>query len=206
VRQATPALSYGSYREVTLTNRQYAFARDYEGQAVFVTVNNDDISADFYLPGEGTYVGALGQQTVSSENGQLRVTIPANSGEIWIPEQRAIKEDPVALHTEDAIGTAEEPKAEIPEVKAPEPAPAPEAPTPAQGAPQETAPAPQAPASNHADSGAYDEAFEKGRIAGLQEAILAIMEKNGNVTDQMRRDVADNVYHDSLITWIKSFR
>ena len=50
------------------------------------------------------------------------------------------------------------------------------------------------------------EAFERGKIAGLQEAILAIMEKNGPVTDQMRRDVMDNVYHDSLITWIKSFR
>ena len=53
---------------------------------------------------------------------------------------------------------------------------------------------------------ALDEAFEKGKIAGLQEAILAIMSKNGPITDQMRRDVADNVYHDSLINWIKSFR
>lgn len=50
------------------------------------------------------------------------------------------------------------------------------------------------------------EDFEKGKIAGLQEAILAIMEKNGPVTDQMRKDVTDNVYHDSLINWIKSFR
>ena len=53
---------------------------------------------------------------------------------------------------------------------------------------------------------AGDEAFEKGKIAGLQEAILAIMEKNGPVTDQMKKDVTDNVYHDSLIAWIKSFR
>ena len=53
---------------------------------------------------------------------------------------------------------------------------------------------------------AYMEAFEKGKIAGLQEAILAIMGKNGPITDQMRKDVMDNVYHDSLINWIKSFR
>lgn len=52
----------------------------------------------------------------------------------------------------------------------------------------------------------YQEAFEKGKIAGLQEAILAIMSKNGPITDQMRRDVADNIYHDSLIAWVKSFR
>ena len=48
--------------------------------------------------------------------------------------------------------------------------------------------------------------YEDGIIAGLQEAIIAIMEKNGYVTDQMRRDVYNNTYHDSLITWIKSFR
>ena len=50
------------------------------------------------------------------------------------------------------------------------------------------------------------ESFEKGRIAGLQEAILAIMEKNGPVTDQMRRDVMANTHHASLVNWIKSFR
>ena len=50
------------------------------------------------------------------------------------------------------------------------------------------------------------QAFERGKIAGLQEAILAMMEKNGPVTDQMRRDVMENVYHDSLINWVKSFR
>ena len=55
-------------------------------------------------------------------------------------------------------------------------------------------------------SGSDSDAFERGKIAGLQEAILAIMEKNGPVTDQMRRDVEANVYHDSLINWVKSFR
>ena len=50
------------------------------------------------------------------------------------------------------------------------------------------------------------QAFERGKIAGLQEAILAMMEKNGPVSDQMRRDVMENVYHDSLINWVKSFR
>ena len=53
---------------------------------------------------------------------------------------------------------------------------------------------------------AVSKAFEDGKIAGLQEAILAIMEKNGPVTDQMHRDVEANVYHDSLINWVKSFR
>ena len=51
-----------------------------------------------------------------------------------------------------------------------------------------------------------EKTYEEGIIAGLQEAIIAIMEKNGPVTDQMRRDVLNNTHHDSLIIWVKSFR
>ena len=51
----------------------------------------------------------------------------------------------------------------------------------------------------------YDASYEDGKTAGLQEAILAIMEKNGPVTEQMRRDVQNQTNHDSLINWIKSF-
>jgi hypothetical protein len=50
-----------------------------------------------------------------------------------------------------------------------------------------------------------NDAFERGKIAGLQEAILAIMEKKGPVTDQMRNDVINNTHHDSLVNWVKSF-
>ncbi len=52
---------------------------------------------------------------------------------------------------------------------------------------------------------AYDKAFEEGKIAGLQEGIIALMEKNGYITDQMRRDVYNNTHYPSLINWIKSF-
>ena len=37
IRQNTPALSYGSYAELMLTNRQFAFARDLDGIRVIVT-------------------------------------------------------------------------------------------------------------------------------------------------------------------------
>lgn len=43
-------------------------------------------------------------------------------------------------------------------------------------------------------------------IEELQQAILDKMAKNGPITDQMRRDVMENVYHNSLINWVKSFR
>ena len=50
-----------------------------------------------------------------------------------------------------------------------------------------------------------DPSYENGKIAGLQEAILAIMAKNGPITEQMRCDVQNQTDHDSLINWIKSF-
>ncbi len=47
--------------------------------------------------------------------------------------------------------------------------------------------------------------YEEMTIEELQEAILERMRKNGPVTDQMKKDVMENVYHNSLVTWIKSF-
>jgi hypothetical protein len=48
--------------------------------------------------------------------------------------------------------------------------------------------------------------YEEMDIEELQQAILDRMAKNGPVTDRMRQDVMENVYHDSLVNWIKSFR
>ena len=50
IRQNTDALSCGDYRELVLTNRQYAFSRSYEGQTVIVAVNNDNNDAKVSLP------------------------------------------------------------------------------------------------------------------------------------------------------------
>ena len=43
-------------------------------------------------------------------------------------------------------------------------------------------------------------------VSELQAEILAKLAANGPVTDRMRKDVADNVYRDSLLNWVKSFR
>ena len=48
--------------------------------------------------------------------------------------------------------------------------------------------------------------FEQMDIEELHEVILAKMRKNGPVTEQMKRDVANNTHHGSLITWARSFR
>ena len=58
---------------------------------------------------------------------------------------------------------------------------------------------------NEALKAACEKAFEEGRIAGLQEAILARMERNGYVTEQMRNDVRNQTHIQSLINWVKSF-
>ncbi|MCD7867882.1 MAG: alpha-amylase [Clostridiales bacterium] len=45
-----PALAYGAYRELLLTNRQYAFARILDGTCVIVAVNNDEKDAELRIP------------------------------------------------------------------------------------------------------------------------------------------------------------
>ncbi|MBQ7075601.1 MAG: alpha-amylase, partial [Clostridia bacterium] len=47
IRKDTKALSYGTYKELVLTNCQYAFSREFNGQCVFVAVNNSD--SDFMM-------------------------------------------------------------------------------------------------------------------------------------------------------------
>ena len=86
-RQNTPALSYGEYNELLLTNRQYAFSRNYNGQSVVVTVNNDD--SDYTMTvsagNAAEYIGALSGEKVSVNGGRITVNVKANSGEIWVP-------------------------------------------------------------------------------------------------------------------------
>ncbi len=48
--------------------------------------------------------------------------------------------------------------------------------------------------------------YEEMNIEELQACVLEKLAQNGPVTDQMKRDVANNVYHNSLVNWVKSFR
>ncbi len=199
-RQNTKALSYGDFQELVLTNRQYAFSRNHNGESVLVCVNNDDSDYVMTLPAGNAaeYVGALSGEKVTVSGGNIAVNVKANSGEIWVPVVNGqtvpdVQDKPVSLHVEDAVA-APAPKEEPISATAPI-------------AKEEPIPAAAPVGEKKAESAqTIEEAYEKGKIAGIQEAILAIMEKNGPVTDQMRKDVTDNVYHDSLINWVKSFR
>ena len=48
--------------------------------------------------------------------------------------------------------------------------------------------------------------FEEMSIEELQAEILARLSANGPLTDRMKREVKENVYRDSLLNWVKSFR
>lgn len=227
VRQGTPALSYGSYAELALTNRQFAFARDLEGIRVIVTVNNDDSDAEMNLPTGSApeYVGALTGQKVSAQSGRIRVRVAANSGEIWIPagdmpEYKPVQTDALetaaAKENEDAASEAEEEQAAenntITEA-------APEKETSnaenPDNASDNTANSADVPSTPEAESSNLQETAaapnphktpEEMTVGELQAAILAKMAGNGPVDDQMKKTVYDNIWHDSLVNWLKSFR
>lgn len=206
IRSRIPALSYGDYRELLLTNRQYAFARSIDGQTAVVTVNNDASDYVMTVPADGCaeYIGALSGQRVSVSNGTIAVNIPANSGEIWIPASDSAPATHVPELVQDAEPVSEAEPETKPETGADSEAKT--APKTETGSDAEITPEAETPAaSSTAPAAAGEATFEEGKIAGLQEAILAIMEKNGPVTDQMRNDVRNQTHYGSLINWIKSF-
>lgn len=212
VRQHTPALSYGDYQELALTNRQYAYARNHNGQSVIVTVNNDD--SDYVMTlragNAAEYIGALSGEKVSVNGGNIVVNVKANSGDIWLPvtadSDKAVA--PVAFEaSSDPKHPADHPACEAEPDRQSAYADADQKDAAANPDQAAASSSPSAQTTKAASTQTtVSEDFARGKIAGLQEAILAIMEKNGPVTDQMRRDVEANVYHDSLIAWIKSFR
>ena len=249
VRQNTPALNYGSYAELMLTNRQYAFARDLDGVRVIVTVNNDDnvASMDLAAGNAAEYVGTLTGEKVSVENGRIHVTVAGNSGNIWVPAGDMPEYKPVEMNAKTPETTNTTVKADNADQTKEEAA--------ATVAEQNTTPISQAlnnaantdsiketvattvgnsdctaNASEKAADGttsntttasepASEPASEKSQITvdwskspedmtveELQAGILAKMANNGPVTDQMKKTVYDNIWHDSLVNWLKSFR
>lgn len=174
VRQNIPALSYGDYKEVSLTTKQYVFERNLDGTRVFIGVNNDENDSVISLPVQGNYIGCLSHEKVNGNT----VKISANSGEIWIPEdlagdwmnkkivlEKVVPQPKPVIVKEDNVQTIENKVVEIP-----------------------------------------NKPYEQMSVEELQAVILEKLGKNGPITDQMKRDVANNVYHDSLVNWAKSFR
>lgn len=244
VRQAVPALSYGSYDELMLTNRQFAYARDLDGTRVIVSVNNDDAPAGMHLAAGNctAYIGALSGEKVSVQDGHINITQPANSGEIWVPDGTDLNVKPVKVVTKteseaktntedkaasetatDAKGNkGAEPKIESKESKdivtATESADAKKNTTNTEknisAANEVKDSAKDASAQAAADTPVDPETItvdwskspESMTVPELQAAILAKLAGNGPVDAQMKKTVTDNIWHDSLVNWLKSFR
>ena len=244
VRQAVPALSYGSYDELMLTNRQFAYARDLDGTRVIVSVNNDDAPAGMHLAAGNcaAYVGTLSGEKVSVQDGHINITQPANSGEIWVPEGTDLNVKPVKVETnaeikveskteskaktktDDTANTAVKNKANInaktisEDVAATESADAKEITADTE---KNTAAINEVKDSNkEVPTGAavgtpvdpetitvdWSKSPESMTVPELQAAILAKLAGNGPVDAQMKKTVTDNIWHDSLVNWLKSFR
>ena len=87
IRQESKVLSYGEYRELLLTTRQYAFARTLDDKDVITAVNNDDSASTIWIPYQGSrteFTGAITGECYPVENGQISVTLDACGGEILI--------------------------------------------------------------------------------------------------------------------------
>lgn len=187
IRQNTPALIYGEYKELQLKNTTFAYERCLNGKSVIITVNNAENEADITLPcGSSTeYSGALSGEKISATDGTIQVHIPANYGEIWIPTDineenftpiEAIKIK-ATTEPEKVIVSDELTQTEVKEEKIAEKA-----------------------LLN------LNKPYEEMSIEELQEAILEKMRKNGPVTDYMLGTVRENTHHGSLLNWVRSFR
>ena len=253
VRQAVPALSYGSYDELMLTNRQFAYARDLDGTRVIVSVNNDDSPAGMHLAAGNcaAYVGTLSGEKVSVQDGHINITQPANSGEIWVPEGTDLNVKPVKVETnaeikvegkteskakttsedkaasekttdikdkkdveskfesklDDAVGTDIKDKVNINTKTTSEDVAATES-SDVKNITTDTdkntaADTPVDPETITVD---WSKSPESMTVPELQAAVLAKLSGNGPVDAQMKKTVTDNIWHDSLVNWLKSFR
>ena len=243
VRQAVPALSYGSYDELMLTNRQFAYARDLDGTRVIVSVNNGDAPAGMHLAAGNcaAYIGALSGEKVSVQDGHINITQPANSGEIWVPEGtdlnvKPVKAQGVNVENTNSINTnieassvdtekatdmvvedtqsettkAEDTKAAAPKAETTKTASENTASeTTAKESESESTPnatASDNPADPETITVDWSKSPESMTVPELQAAVLAKLSGNGPVDAQMKKTVTDNIWHDSLVSWLKSFR
>lgn len=186
IRQSTPALVWGSYKVLELQTTHFAFERNLDGKSVIVTVNNAGSNVNMNLPCTDTaeYVGMLTGEKVKVKDGRIQVSVGADSGEIWVPKELCGKKKIKPVKIEKPKKIPEKTKSEEkPEVNAPEKK-------------EESA------VKVTVDP---NKSYEDMTVEELQEVILEKMRKNGPVTDYMLGTVRENVYHNSLVNWAKSF-
>ncbi len=199
IRQNTPALCYGDYKELELQTTHYAYARTLEGKSVIITVNNGDIDINMNLAcGDSKeYVGALTGERVCVNDGRIKVRATANFGEIWIPAELC-SESFAPIKTVE-IEKTPEPVKVVEEPEAAEPAD-----VVAQLYKSEPEKAKEEKESEKIIID-LNKRYEDMSVEELQAVILEKMRRNGPVTDYMLGTVRENTHHGSLVTWVKSF-
>ena len=201
IRQNTPALCYGDYRELLLQTTHFAYARTLEGKAVIVTVNNaeNDVHMDIQAGNSAEYVGALTGERVSVNGGCISVRMAANSGEIWIPaeicgESFAPIKTVEIERVQTPVKTVTESKAEIEPVE-----------TVAEPKTEPVKLQEEKKTASETVTVDWSKPYEEMSVEELQEAILEKMRRNGPVTDYMLGTVRENTHHGSVISWVRSF-
>lgn len=241
IRRAVNILSYGDYREVTLTNRQYMFTRNSGEGTVIVAVNNDENGATISGNGiaDGSYIGVLSGKTVVVSGGYISVEIGANNGDIFVPEHlakdikvvnkpiEAVKVDEpkpvkkVEAVSEPIIHSEEKAKENVKPLVDEKPEKDNTVKTEDKKVEDKkvedaTIKVINGAGKKYSIDSKYDlidadeinnrRDYENMSIEELQVAILEKMNGNGYIDQQMIKTVMDNVYKDSLVTWVKSFR
>ena len=207
-RQWKQDLVYGDYRQLFLTNQQYAFARG----SVIVAVNNSDSEAWMNVEsgGSASYVGLLSKRVLECSSGRLEISLPGCSGDIFVPETEEDRTGisitatvPAQKQGEKTVEQAGQTFAETMPKSSSKPLQTEGTSAgKASGPMAEEAPEAQTPPENIEIP---DIPYDQMTVEQLQAVILSKMTKNGPVTDRMRRDVTDNIWHDSLVNWARSF-
>ncbi len=79
-------LAYGRYRELLLTNRQYAFARFTEKDCLVIAVNNDEQEASVSIPipvQDKCYVNLETKEEYIPENGRIQVVLKSSGSAVF---------------------------------------------------------------------------------------------------------------------------
>ena len=95
MKKEYPELTYGEYKELHLTNRQFAYGRALDGNCIVTALNCDDAPADmeFGVPADGNVTDLLGcSENVRYENGRISVTLPTNTGTVLYIGQKKVEE------------------------------------------------------------------------------------------------------------------
>ena len=213
IRQAVPALSYGAYEQLLLTNRQYVFLRRSGEDVAVIAVNNDENAAhvELHVP-SGRYRAMLSGEEEDASDGTIRCEIRPSGGEIFVkindgketedtkveplPEpdtvsarilggygigsERTKSDNKLALLEEEVIAM----EAAVSDDKKEEAA-----------REEDTIP----------EDADLNKPYEEMSVEELQASILQKMAGNGQVTEDMKRSVRDNIWRDSLLNWVKSF-